>query len=255
MRRAAVVLVMGLAVFGVSVPTASAGVVRSDCAFGTVSQQVVTGSDLYTGAAYGHAMFDDQGTHSLRCYVTVYGTEQASTPTGTGTLAVTTVGSVTFAAPDGADVALCTEIDGVTVSCSGVSLLTGSLDRSCSAVAGLAVCAGYTPGTTYQTFSVQGPSFSSVRVAAYVDLYQFILPNGGTVAVPCVVVNGGSLTNACRLAGGSFLSRLATLIDKTVRLPTGTFGPPWVTVDVCNADFFVTVDGIGVTSFPAYALC
>jgi hypothetical protein len=99
-------------------PVAHAAVVRSGCGFDSVAQETVTGGqDTFTGGAYGYAIFDDQGTHTLRCYVTVDGAEQATTPTQSGTAFVATTGQVTYNAPEGATVDLCTEIDGATVSC------------------------------------------------------------------------------------------------------------------------------------------
>jgi hypothetical protein len=103
-------------------PAAHAAVVRSGCGFDTIAQEQATGGqDTYTGAAYGYAVFDDQGTHTLRCYVTVDGGEVATTPTGSGSVFVTTQGTVTYTTAS-TDVDLCTEIDGVTTSCGDATL-------------------------------------------------------------------------------------------------------------------------------------
>jgi hypothetical protein len=108
-------------------PVAHAGIVRSGCAFEAVAEENVTGGqDTFTGAGYGYALFDDAGTHLLRCYVTVDGVEQASTPTESGTGMVVTSGQMTYNAAEGATVDLCTEVDGVTIECgtaSGTQLL------------------------------------------------------------------------------------------------------------------------------------
>jgi hypothetical protein len=98
-------------------PVAHAAVVRSGCGSASFAQETVTGQDTYTGVAYGYAVFDDQGSHTLRCYITVDGVEQSSTPTQSGSATVATAGQVTYSAAEGATVDLCTEIDGVTVSC------------------------------------------------------------------------------------------------------------------------------------------
>jgi hypothetical protein len=99
-------------------PVAHAAPVRAECGFGAVAQETVTGGqDTYTGTAYGYAVFDDLNVHTLRCYVTVDGAEQASTPTGSGQVLVHTEGLLTYNAPEGSDVDVCTEIDSQTVGC------------------------------------------------------------------------------------------------------------------------------------------
>jgi hypothetical protein len=100
------------------VPAAHAATVRSGRGFDTVAPN---GGDTYTGAVYGYATFDDGGTHSLRCSVAVDTVERASSPAASGSVLVLTAGRVTFDADPLAAVELCTEIDGVTVSC-GVSV-------------------------------------------------------------------------------------------------------------------------------------
>jgi hypothetical protein len=117
-------MLAGVAVgmMALNAPIAHAAVVRSGCGFDTIAQETATGGqDTFTGAAYGYAAFDDQGTHTLRCYVTVDGSEVASTPTGSGSVFVTTQGTVTYTTAS-TDVDLCTEIDGVTTSCGDATL-------------------------------------------------------------------------------------------------------------------------------------
>jgi hypothetical protein len=106
-------------------PIAHAAVVQSRCGFNSLSSEGVTGGqNTFTGGAYGIAVFDDQATHTLRCYVTVDGVEQSSTPTGSGTAVVTSQGQVTYNAAEGASVELCTEIDGHTVLCAAATETT-----------------------------------------------------------------------------------------------------------------------------------
>jgi hypothetical protein len=105
-------------------PVAQAAVVRSDCRIGATAQDTLTGQDTFTGAGYGYALFDDQGSHTVRCYVTVDGVEQATTPTGSGSVFVHTEGQVTYSAAEGSTVEVCTEIDGATVSCATASTTT-----------------------------------------------------------------------------------------------------------------------------------
>jgi hypothetical protein len=106
------------AAVAVGVPDAHAAVVRAGCGFDSISQATVTGEETFTGEAYGYAVFDDQGTHSLRCYVTVDGSEQATTPTQSGSAFVSTAGQVTYSAAEGSQVELCTEVDGSTTGCA-----------------------------------------------------------------------------------------------------------------------------------------
>jgi hypothetical protein len=73
------------------------------------------------------------------------------------------------------------------------------------------------------------------------------LPNGGTVTLPCVVLVSGSTTvDPCAAAGGTYVATLETL---------STASTPVATVRVCNADLVLTVDGIGINSFPAFVVC
>jgi hypothetical protein len=108
-----------VAMLALGAPMAHAAVVRSGCGFDSLAtaQDATGGQNTYNGAAYGYAVFDDQGTHTLRCYITVNGTEAASSIPNSGTGFVVTAGPVTFFAEDGALVEECTEIDGATVSC------------------------------------------------------------------------------------------------------------------------------------------
>jgi hypothetical protein len=91
--------------------------VQVTCVLAAAAQGDVTGTaPLYNGAALGVALFDDGQPHTLRCYVTVDGFEQMSTPTGAGNDLVTTAGQVTYFAPEGAVVDVCAETDGILPS-------------------------------------------------------------------------------------------------------------------------------------------
>ena len=89
------------------------------CGYDSVQQETATGQN-FEGVAYGYATDLDGGTVSIRCYVTVNGVPASagSTPTGTGTGLATTAGPISFEAADGADVRLCTEVNGVTTECN-----------------------------------------------------------------------------------------------------------------------------------------
>jgi hypothetical protein len=101
-------LMLGCLVAGASSlnAPAHASLVRADCVY-----------EWTTGVVYGYAGFDDQGTHSIKCYG--YGYE---TPSGTGQGFITTAGWVGLARVEATDV--CTEIDGVTVDCHPAIRLT-----------------------------------------------------------------------------------------------------------------------------------
>jgi hypothetical protein len=147
--RRPVPALLAAALLGGLGPAAGAGAVRAECRFDTVASEPVTGSqERFTGVAYGVAVFDDAATHTLRCYVTVDGVERATTPAGSGTGGVVTAGQVTYDSPEGADAALCTEVDGVTTGCESAvyapclncgpmdpDLITLLIDRANDAVA------------------------------------------------------------------------------------------------------------------------
>lgn len=100
-------------------PAAHAAPVRFACGFDTLAQESTTGGrDTFTGVAYGYAVFNDLSPHTVRCYVTVDAFAVDSTPPGSGLAFVHTEGRVTYAASEGSNVTLCTEVDGVTRSCT-----------------------------------------------------------------------------------------------------------------------------------------
>jgi hypothetical protein len=103
-------------------PVAHADAVRTQCSFDAINAPAVQPDDpgtyTYTGVLYGFAVFDDQGSHTLRCYITVDGAEVASTATGAGTTFVGVAAPLQYTESDGSDVKTCTEIDGVA-SCEG----------------------------------------------------------------------------------------------------------------------------------------
>jgi hypothetical protein len=97
---------------------AGSAVARSGCAFQAVAAEAATGGQqTFAGTARGQAVFADRANHALRCYVAVDGVEQATTPTVHADVPVATAGQVTYNAPEGASVDLCTEVDGEVVSC------------------------------------------------------------------------------------------------------------------------------------------
>jgi hypothetical protein len=100
------------------------GVTSADgtCNLKTGSDETLTGGqDTFTGTLSGTLVEDDTATHSLRCFVTVDGVEVASTPTGSGTGTVSTIGEVTFNAAEGSSVEACAETDAVVLGCTPAS--------------------------------------------------------------------------------------------------------------------------------------
>ena len=99
-------------------PECELGHASSGCGFDSVQQETATGQN-YEGAAYGYAVNRTGGPISIRCYITVNGVPAAagSTPTGTGIGSATTAGPISFEAATGADVEMCTEVNGTTIEC------------------------------------------------------------------------------------------------------------------------------------------
>jgi hypothetical protein len=127
--------------------------------------------------------------------------------------------------------------------------------NGCRTASGVTACAAYVTGSVTDSYPVTGPGATNVAVAGYVDLYRFTLPNGGVTTLPCVVLTAGTSANACASAGGTFVSRTATLADTSVAAPTTSLTTPVATVRVCSATLVLTVNDVGINSFPAYAVC
>jgi hypothetical protein len=113
--RRTVPAAVALAVVAAFVPSARAAVVRSSCSIWSEDR----GDGWYTSVVYGYAVFDDQDSHTLRCYVTVDGSEQAGVA-GSGTVLVGTAGLVDYYAPTYSADYLCTEVDDVPVGCGPI---------------------------------------------------------------------------------------------------------------------------------------
>jgi hypothetical protein len=129
----------------------------------------------------------------------------------------------------------------------------------CTILSGHETCAGFDSGEVvlsaevYQVVPTPGPT---VHVVAYQDLYRFRLAGAGTVNVPCVVLVANATTgNPCLAAGGEFVSRITTLVERTETPDVVGFGDPLATVEVCRGELVATVDGIGISSLAAYGIC
>ncbi len=126
----------------------------------------------------------------------------------------------------------------------------------CTTTAGVTTCVGLEAGAEIQQFTVYEPGVYNGPhdVAGYVDSYRFDTPGGGSVVLPCVVlVLDGATVDPCDTAGGTFVSRLLVLVDLDV--PEVSLGGALLTVRICAAELVATVNGLGVTSQPAYAIC
>jgi hypothetical protein len=120
----------------------------------------------------------------------------------------------------------------------------------CTTEAGQEICASLTPTTLQGTYSISPPNTVPGPDTGSIEVYDFTVPGVGTVGLPCVVlVAGGTTTDPCAAAGGTDTgTTLATLSDA----PT----TPLASVRICNADLKLTVDGIGIVSFPdALVVC
>ena len=75
---------------------------------------------------------------------------------------------------------------------------------------------------SYPTASFDGPEH---RVDGYVDDYRFTV-GGVTTTLACVQLQvDGVSANTCEAAGGTFVSRRATLVDAAVAEPTVQLQP------------------------------
>jgi hypothetical protein len=131
----------------------------------------------------------------------------------------------------------------------------GAYAPGCSTVAGVTACASYSPTGTFDEYVAYLPDSSPTRVTAYIDLYRFTLPNGGQVTLPCAIVPGSGTEEACSLAGGEYTGRMTDLVDQYVGVPSGPLTKPAATVRLCHADLVVTVNNVGINTFPSYTVC
>ena len=131
--------------------------------------------------------------------------------------------------------------------------------QACTPIANLPTCVAIQHGTIYQTVTAYGPRTvvdATHSVVGTLDVYRFALPTGGAVTAPCVVLTANTAgSNACATAGGTFVTRLATLVDRTVEQPGARVDVALATVRICHATYTVTVAAIGIEQFPAYSVC
>lgn len=179
----------------------------------------------------------------LRCSVTNTAPAKLCTLSHTGTLNVAVIGDND-------------PISAYVLTVASDAAVPDLPDTSC---AGSGLCVTTEVGSGRETVAVYGATTYTAAthaVAGWLDVYRFALPNGAAVTVPCVVLTADGTTNdPCGAADGEFVTRLATLVDRTVDEPAATLGPPLASASVCNARYTVTVASVGVEDFPAYSLC
>jgi hypothetical protein len=148
-------------------------------------------------------------------------------------------------------------VDGADTGCTGPR--DDSEGVSCTTSTGITACIGLSSGTPFKTVTVYGedlPPGTVHRVAGYLDVFRFRLPNSTTVNVPCVLLySDGTWQDPCGSAGGVDIARTATLLDRSVAQPDPHVGAPLASVALCNAELVTTVNDIGIASAPAFTLC
>ncbi len=126
---------------------------------------------------------------------------------------------------------------------------------SCPPLAGLVV-ACLDPGSLFAEYAVDDVSTSggaAHEIAGYVDQYRFVVA-GVTVTLSCVqLVADGTDVNPCDAAGGTFVTRVTSLVQQPTEPVVET--ERLVSVEVCRAELTFTAAGNGIDSAPAYALC
>lgn len=130
---------------------------------------------------------------------------------------------------------------------------------SCNRVDTSGVCVHLATGTLVEERTVYDVTTTPVAthtVGGWLDAYRFPLPTGGSAVVPCVVLSANTRdANPCETAGGTFVSRAATLVTRSVTQPAPIQGAALATVRVCNATLTATVGGFGLENVPVYSTC
>jgi hypothetical protein len=140
--------------------------------------------------------------------------------------------------------------------CSSPTDASEAAPASCRVVGSVEACMDVVPGAHVASYTAHQPDAELLHVAGFVHLYRFTLPNGGTVVAPCVVLGVGSdSVNPCTAAGGTFERRLRTLVNDNAETPDSTLATPLTKIRVCTAELVTTVNDVGVSSFPGYAVC
>lgn len=248
--------------FLASQPAGSTCVV-SGTAVGTVTG-VVEG-DFAWSRVGSLAVFTMNGATTATGVATFYVTSPVGNPCGMPVTARVTgvVLGDSAAAPqcsDGADNDLDGDVDyPADAGCAGASDPTEDSDNtSCGTLGPVCVRIDHgAPAFEYDVYRQEAvPSGAAHRVAGWVSIYAFPIPVvGGTAHVPCVVLVADSDVNPCEEAGGTFESRLLTLVDRTEQERSVANGSYLTTIRVCEAWLTATVLGVGVSDVPISTVC
>lgn len=126
----------------------------------------------------------------------------------------------------------------------------------CVTSAGHTACASFAPTGLVRRFALRVPATNWSHVVGYLDTYEFTLPTGDVVDVPCLVLSKGTFTlNPCQQFGGRYVSRGPALVDEYLGEAKGLLRAPFATVGICTADLVVSVDGRSVTVSPGFTVC
>lgn len=121
-----------------------------------------------------------------------------------------------------------------------------------------ATCYALSQGTVLTTATLVAPDADlgpGQTVRGHLDVYRFPLAGGASLTVACVVLTvDGKTTNPCATAGGTFVSRTATLVDTTAPRVTPRL-EPLMTVGVCDGRVTVTIASMGIENFPLVTPC
>lgn len=156
-------------------------------------------------------------------------------------------------------VAVAVVVPAATANASG-SCGIGSVIETYRTTEGVPICVTRAMGSLEQAVDIYGAGTYVVathHVVGYVDTYEFLLPTGGAIVLPCVVltVEDRIGENPCARANGKRVNRVATLVDQSVDQPGAALDLLIASANFCHARYTVTVSGMGVKDFPAYALC
>ena len=134
-------------------------------------------------------------------------------------------------------------------SCDGTY---GGSEGECSVGAVASVCASVVPTGPGETYALLAPGVTTSPLATGgIYRYRLTLPNGAVITTLCAVVN---TSDPCAAVGERTIDPAVVLLEN-VLAPEAGEPEPYLTITLCGADLTLTVDGLGLSSFPAYTAC
>jgi hypothetical protein len=128
--------------------------------------------------------------------------------------------------------------------------------NGCVSSAGHTACAALTPTGLVRRLTVRQAIANHSHVVGYLDAYEFTLPTGDVVTLPCLVLTKGAFTlNPCEEVGGRYVNHVQALVDQYLDESRGLSATPFATIGVCAADLVLSVDGRALTVSPGYTVC